>query len=51
MYSMMTVLNEHVKTEKYSYLVYIEFQEMICRAAIIGFEDQDTVEFKVFWLL
>jgi len=48
-YSQMTVVNEFKYGEKYLYLYFIEFQEMVCRAAIVGsdYEDQDTIEFKV----
>ena len=34
LYSMMTVLNEIRSLNKYNYLVFVEFLEMICRIAI-----------------
>jgi hypothetical protein len=49
MYSMMSVIDEFKFEKKYSYLLFVEFQEMVCRASIIGFEDnlKDTIEYKV----
>lgn len=32
---MMTVLNEHRNMKKYSYVVFVEFLEMLCRIAIV----------------
>ena len=50
-YSMMTVLNEQQNLLKYNYLVFVEFQEFICRLAFIGLKELDTVEWKVFYFL
>jgi hypothetical protein len=36
---------------KYSYLVFVEFQELICRLALICLPGVDTVEWKVFIFL
>ena len=47
----MTVLNERQNFLKYNYLVFVEFQELICRLALIGLNELDTVEWKVFYLL
>ena len=53
MYSMMSILDEFKHERKYFYQLFVEFQEMICRASIVGFDDsmQDTIEFKVYRLL
>ena len=37
----MTVVNEFKYGEKYLYLYFVEFQEMVCRAAIVGFDQED----------
>lgn len=49
----MSVIDEFKFEKKYFYLLFVEFQEMICRASIIGFEDnlQDTIEYKVYRFL
>ena len=39
MYSMMSILDEFKHERKYFYLLFVEFQEMICRASIVGFDD------------
>lgn len=50
--SMMTVHDEYKNYQKYFYLHFVEFQEFICRAAMIGFKDQqENVDQKVFYLL
>jgi hypothetical protein len=48
---MMTVLNEQKNYLKYNYLVFVEFQEFICRLAFIGLKELDTIEWKVFYFL
>ena len=50
-YSMMTVINEIKNIRKYYYLVMVEFLEMLCRIAYLGFVEQEPIEYKVFWLL
>ena len=50
-FSLMTVYNEKLNSRKYTYQIFVEFQEMFCRIAYIGFLEQDNVEFKVFWLM
>ena len=47
---MMTVLDEANKIEKYEYIVFVEFLEMLCRIAIIGIKIQDLIEYKVHLL-
>jgi hypothetical protein len=46
----MSVIDEFKHEKKYSYLLFVEFQEMICRASIVGFDGQmiDTIEFMVY---
>jgi len=39
MFSMMSILDEFKHERKYFYLLFVEFQEMICRASIVGFDD------------
>lgn len=53
MYSMMSVIDEFKHEKKYSYLLFVEFQEMICRASIVGFDGLmfDTIEFMVYYFL
>ena len=50
-YSQMTVLNEYKNMNKYFYLVFVEFQELVCRLAIVCQSEVDTVEWKVFIFL
>jgi hypothetical protein len=38
-FSMMTIYNEKMHSRKYDYLVFVEFQELLCRLAYIGFEE------------
>jgi hypothetical protein len=38
-FSMMTVSNEKQLVRKYDYLVFVEFQELLCRIAYVGFEE------------
>jgi len=47
----MTIINESTQEAKYSYLEFVEFQEMLCRVAILGFDDIYAVEFKVFMFI
>lgn len=49
--STMTIHDEYKHDYKYHYLKFVEFQEMVCRIAMLGFEEQDTVDFKVYFLL
>ena len=46
--SQMTILNEARDAKKYDYLTYVEFQEMLCRIAIVGL-DPDEVPEPVAW--
>ena len=50
-YSLMTIQNEHCNRLKYLSLLAIEFQEFICRVAIVAVNLVDTVEIKVYNLL
>ena len=45
----MTVVDENAKNklQKYNYLVYVEFLEMICRIAFVALQIQDLIEYKV----
>ena len=48
---MMTIQNEQKSQNKYHYLTFVEFLEMLCRyslAAIWRKEEQDVIEFKVY---
>ena len=49
--SMMTVMNESKNMDKYHYLVFVEFQEMMCRLAHYAFQDLETIDYKVYWFL
>lgn len=51
MFSLMTIQNEFSNIEKYNWLDFVEFQEIVCRISISGFQLQEPVEFKVFMLL
>lgn len=48
--SQMTVHDEYKNSSKYFYLKFVEFQEMFCRIAMLGFLEKDTVDFKVYYL-
>jgi len=48
---MMTVSDEEKNIKKYEYLYYVEFQEMVCRMAFIGFYEQEPIQYKVYWLM
>ena len=50
-FSMMTVLNEHHDMKKYDFLYFVEFLEFLCRLAIVGVLESDTIEYKVFSFL
>lgn len=50
-HSIMTITQENKLMTKYSYLIYIEFQEMLCRLAYLGLRDIEKVEFKVYFFL
>lgn len=46
--SMMTNLQEHKSLQKYDHVTFWEFQEMVCRVAMVSPAlDLDTIEFKV----
>ena len=49
--SQMTIINEDKNMEKYYYLVFVEFQEMICRLAHYAFKDIETIQYKVYYFL
>ena len=50
-YSLMTIFDEHEKSIKYNYLSQIEWVEMLCRLALIGFKgteiDLEPISSKV----
>lgn len=48
---LMPVPDEEQHSNKYHYLHYIEFLEMLCRLALVGFDKPEPIEFKVYWLL
>ena len=48
---MMAVLDEINKMQKYDYLLFVEFLDMICRIALVGVGIDDSVEYKVNFLL
>ena len=51
--SMMTIIDE-TKSQKYNYLNYVEWKEMLCRVALIGLDPDVFVEpiaFKVQFVL
>lgn len=50
-HSIMTITHESTMMAKYTYLIFIEFQEMLCRLAYVGIRDVENIEFKVFVLL
>ena len=52
-FCMMTVTNEINNMRKYSYLVFVEFLDMLCRIAIVAIQlaDSDKIEDKVYQLL
>lgn len=37
--------------EKYDYLVFVEFQEMVCRLSHHALQDLETIEYKVYYFL
>ena len=47
---MMTVIDEFKSMNKYSYLVFVEFLEMLCRIALIHYQE-GNIEYKVYRLL
>ena len=49
----MSVVDENTPTrlQKYDYMLYVEFLEMICRIALIGLNISDLIEYKVELLL
>ena len=49
--SMMTVYNEVQAVKKYDYLVFIEFQEMLCRIALNGMDPEYTIASRVQQLM
>ena len=47
----MTVLDEVKDMKKYDFLYFVEFLEFLCRLAITGVLESDTIEYKVHALL
>ena len=47
----MTVLQEPTNMSKYSWLSYVEFLDMLCRIAIVGITQADTLDYKTHSLL
>lgn len=47
----MLIVNETRSSKKYHGLSFVEFLDLLARMAMVGFEDADTVEHKVYWLL
>ena len=47
----MPVVNENRQSKKYFGLSFVEFLDLLARLAVVGFEDTDTIEHKVYWLL
>ena len=47
----MTVLNEQRGLQRYGYLVFVEFLDMICRLAQHTIKITDTIENKVYEML
>ena len=48
---MMTVLDEDNNINKYTYLHFIEFLDMLCRVAITCINLPDVIEMKVYILI
>ena len=49
--SMMNVMDEIRRMRKYEHLLFVEFLEMLCRVAYVALKLDDTIEYKVFYLL
>ena len=47
----MTVLNEPTNMKRYRWLNFVEFLDMVCRIAIIGITEVDTLDYKTQILL
>ena len=47
----MTVLDEINNTKRYDYINFVEFLDMLCRVAIIGITEVDTLDYKTYKLL
>ena len=47
----MTVLDEIKNSNKYNYLSFIEFLDMLCRITIVSVTISDTIEYKCHFLL
>ena len=50
-FSQMTVLEELTNMNKYRYLSFIEFVEMLARITIVGITMIDTIDYKAHLLL
>lgn len=44
----MTVLNEQIGLQKYGYIEFVEFLDLLCRIALVVVQIQDTIENKVY---
>ena len=51
MFSQMTIINEVMNYEKYDYLRYIEFIEMICRVSLKLDPSEGNAAYKVYGTL
>lgn len=49
--ALMPVINEYKAAKKYDGLTFVEVLDLLARLAMVGFEEADTVEHKVYWLL
>lgn len=36
----MTIYDEEFNSKKYDYLLFVEFQEMLCRICVVGFDPE-----------
>jgi len=43
----MAVIDEAHKMNRYEYLAFVEFLDMLCRIALIGIAMDDLIEYKV----
>ena len=50
-FSQMTVLNEQSNMNRYYWLNFVEFLDMLCRIAIVAITREDTLDYKTQQLL
>ena len=48
---MMTILDEHSNMNKYKYLTFVEFLDMLCRICIVAIDREETLDHRCHWLL